>query len=966
MSNITNLLSDTRPIPPTWIQGGSNRPVRLDDPQWLWVVRRGYFDVFAALDESSGGRRHHLFRAESGAVLFGAKSTDSGYGLLAVGSIESALECLPFDAAVDVGSIENWINRLSQIAVEPAVGWPEEIAAPGRKTLPAGQRLTADPQHLQWVEVATGAVRFLGRSAIEPPGRIPMTGRSWIEGKDEGATLTVTRGGIIDIRDVSNFNRIALDAATDRIQYQIHHDLRVNAASRGTNRQNFDTALRDLAGAARTRRGMVRTASGGDPLSTALGVLFQELQITHPALNASLTALAARAAGASPREWLDQISHELQIGRRALILRPNWWRSEGPAMLGWRGEDRKPVALVYRGLRGWEAFDSDGSRLVNGTEAAQLAPDGVQFYPPLPAQPLSFGDLFRFGSANIRPDLMRLLGMSLLVAILAVTIPIGSHFLVDLVIPDGDVPNLGIIIAALVAAAIASAAFDVVKGTALVRAESRLESRLQPGVIQRMIRLPTRFFRAHAVGDIADRALGIQSARAILSGSMVGGVLSGIFGMVSLVPMFIYQGMVAFVGLGLVLLIALTVAGLSYGQLRHERLRLLHQGQLDGFVLQMLLGIAKLRVAAAEPRAMAQWTRYFIAQRDRFVSAQWWMAGQKTVMSALPTFATAAIYAALAYEIKEALTQQAVDPTAPAPFSAADFVAFSTAFAQVMAALTGAAKSLTQMLVAVPLIERAKPLLETPVEVRDQAVQPGSLTGRIELKHVKFRYSADGPLVLDDVSFQIEPRQFVAIVGPSGSGKSTIIRLLLGFEPPDVGDILFDGKSVERLDLAAVRRQIGVVLQHGRISSGSIFSNISAGARLTLDDAWALARMVGLEQDIHSMPMGMHTVVLDGGGTLSGGQRQRILIARSLARQPRILLLDEASSALDNRTQAVVTETLGKLSITRIVIAHRLSTIQSVDRIVVIDRGRVVETGRYDELMAAGGSFAALAKRQLL
>ena len=323
---------------------------------------------------------------------------------------------------------------------------------------------------------------------------------------------------------------------------------------------------------------MVRTASGGDPLSTALGVLFQELQITHPALNASLTALAARAAGASPREWLDQISHELQIGRRALILRPNWWRSEGPAMLGWRGEDRKPVALVYRGLRGWEAFDSDGSRLVNGTEAAQLAPDGVQFYPPLPAQPLSFGDLFRFGSANIRPDLMRLLGMSLLVAILAVTIPIGSHFLVDLVIPDGDVPNLGIIIAALVAAAIASAAFDVVKGTALVRAESRLESRLQPGVIQRMIRLPTRFFRAHAVGDIADRALGIQSARAILSGSMVGGVLSGIFGMVSLVPMFIYQGMVAFVGLGLVLLIALTVAGLSYGQLRHERLRLSSSG----------------------------------------------------------------------------------------------------------------------------------------------------------------------------------------------------------------------------------------------------------------------------------------------------------------------------------------------------------------------------------------------------
>jgi ABC-type bacteriocin/lantibiotic exporter with double-glycine peptidase domain len=283
-----------------------------------------------------------------------------------------------------------------------------------------------------------------------------------------------------------------------------------------------------------------------------------------------------------------------------------------------------------------------------------------------------------------------------------------------------------------------------------------------------------------------------------------------------------------------------------------------------------------------------------------------------------------------------------------------------------MAALTGMATALTRMLKAVPLIERSQPLIDTEIEVPRDAEPPGVLAGDVEFKHVKFRYIADGPLVLDDLSIRVEPGQFVAIVGPSGSGKSTIARLMLGFERPELGEILFGGKSSNRIDMGALRRQVGVVLQHGRISSGSVYDNIVGDAQLSLDEAWNVARLVGLDQDIRDMPMGIHTGLLDGGATLSGGQRQRILIARALVRKPRILLLDEATSALDNRTQGVVTDTLGKLSITRIVIAHRLSTIQSVDRILVMERGCLIETGTYDELMNQNGAFAALANRQLL
>jgi ABC-type bacteriocin/lantibiotic exporter with double-glycine peptidase domain len=411
------------------------------------------------------------------------------------------------------------------------------------------------------------------------------------------------------------------------------------------------------------------------------------------------------------------------------------------------------------------------------------------------------------------------------------------------------------------------------------------------------------------------------------------------------------------------------IAGLSYAQLRHTREELRHQGRLEGFVVQMLTGIAKLRAAAAEPRAMAQWSRYFVAQRDRFVAAQKWEAINTTVMSFLPTMATAILYAAIAYflfgDLERANSAAAVGASSQS-FSAADFMAFSVAFGQVMGSLAGMTQSLTQMLVVVPLIERAKPIIETAVEVPQACEPPGVLTGAIEFKHVKFRYVTDGPLVLDDISLRIEPGQFVALVGPSGSGKSTIARLILGFERPEVGDIFFGPKSAERLDMGAVREQIGVVLQHGRLSSGSIYDNIVGDARLGMDAAWDAARLVGLDRDVEAMPMGMHTVLLDGGATLSGGQRQRILIARALVRHPRILLLDEATSALDNRTQSIVTETLGKLSTTRIVIAHRLSTIEAVDQIFVMEKGRLVETGTYDDLMKRDGAFAALAKRQLL
>jgi len=297
---------------------------------------------------------------------------------------------------------------------------------------------------------------------------------------------------------------------------------------------------------------------------------------------------------------------------------------------------------------------------------------------------------------------------------------------------------------------------------------------------------------------------------------------------------------------------------------------------------------------------------------------------------------------------------------------AGKFVAFNAALVSFMATILSLFQMMLSVSIIIPLYERVKPILQTLPEYDDSKDDPGELNGSIEVSHVSFRYKKEGSLVLDDISLQVQPGEYVGIVGTSGSGKSTLFRILLGFEKPEAGQVFYNGQALGTVDIRSVRRQLGVVLQNGQLMSGDIYTNIvGANIYLTMDDAWEAARMAGMDQDIKAMPMGMHTMISEGAGTLSGGQRQRLLIARAIVNRPKIIYFDEATSALDNRTQAVVSESMDRLQATRIVIAHRLSTIVKCDRIIVLDKGKVLESGTYEQLMDNGGIFAELAKRQL-
>ena len=445
--------------------------------------------------------------------------------------------------------------------------------------------------------------------------------------------------------------------------------------------------------------------------------------------------------------------------------------------------------------------------------------------------------------------------------------------------------------------------------------------------------------------------MGINVIQQTLSGPVMYALLSGIFSVFSFFLLFYYSKQLALIATGLVL-IAVAVTTLSgVRQVRYQRSLIEIQGRISGSVLQAITGISKFRNAGAEGHAFANWAIDFSKLKETAYKS-------RNVANNLVVFNTG-------FMILATMIIFAVVAILGQSMSTGDFLAFYAAFAQFFAAVLALSGALIGSLSVVSLYERARPILQTRPEIDVLKTDPGELTGKIEVNHVSFRYREDGPLILRDVTLDVDPGEFVALVGSSGSGKSTLFRLLIGFEEAEMGNIYYDGQDLSKVDIREVRRQTGVVLQNGKIMAGDIFTNIIGSSTLTLDDAWEAARMAGLAEDIKAMPMGMHTIISDGGGTLSGGQRQRLLIARALVNKPRIIFFDEATSALDNRTQAVVSESLDNLKATRIVIAHRLSTIMNADRIFVLENGRVVQQGTYGSLIEEEGPFADLARRQM-
>ena len=957
-----------------------NAPFLLQGDSTAWLVESGTVEIFNVhvRDGEPAGARAHFMSIGEGALLFGMdlESYGAGSGFLAVGAVGTRVRRLDVGTLKDISMqgghapgvaqlVEQWVETVSVALTRDILPRPicnlqleHDGATDGGNAavkLKPGERMKAKKGTV-WIEGEEGDYLFLGMSDLVLNGQealFPLSAETWIEAHSHGQFrffetvrqleddrlwrgLSLFHENVCQCEFI-NKRLLAVDEL-NRLRVQSRHS---QAAKR--------MALNELI--------TVLNAPPAAPEETAADEILIDL-------NLEVAKLVGAGSGIDIKPHPDgkTLAHVAKASRfrtRSVALREDWWNHDQGPMFATLEASGKPVALLPRNPTSYELVNPEsGERVkVSARIAASLNPFAVAFYRPFPDGALNAKALWNFGRHGLLRDFRTIGVMAVVVGLFGTMTPFFTGQIFDWVIPSADRYQLAQFVIGLAVSSLAVAAFGIVRGIAVLRVEVKMDASVQTAMWDRLMRLPASFFRDYTAGDLASRAGGIDAIRDVIAGVGVGALLDVISGSFNLIMMLYYSPQMAFIGFGLILIAVVFTGTLNWLQLRDQRALLTIEGKIAGLVFQLISGVAKLRASGSEDRAFRVWAGQFAEQRTTSTKLGRISNIGHVFGATYSTITSMIIFGCLAFWLMKQTN---------AGFSIGHFMAWTGAFGIVLSSALGLSQASLSMLAIVPLFERLKPLIVTPTEVNEAKTFPGKLSGNIEISHVNFRYRPDAPLIIKDTSLSIKSGEFVALVGSSGSGKSTMLRLLLGFEKPETGSISYDGQDLDKLDVNELRQQMGVVLQQSSLMPGDIFRNIvgmhEAG---TLDEAWEAARMAGIEADIREMPMGMHTVIGDGGGAFSGGQRQRLMIARAVFGRPRILFFDEATSALDNRTQEIVTNSLDRLQATRIVVAHRLSTIINADRIIVMANGQIVQQGTYAELMQVEGPFADLAKRQI-
>ena len=653
-------------------------------------------------------------------------------------------------------------------------------------------------------------------------------------------------------------------------------------------------------------------------------------------------------------EQLEYLMRPYGIMRRTVKLEDGWYRDAIGAMLGVLRESGRVVALIPTGLSGYSYIDCEtGKRKrINRKNSRLFEEEAIAFYKPFPLKKLSLPSLAAYIVRTLSvSDFVMIALATLALSLIGMISPMISKLLFDRVLTSGSIRLLRSLAFFSVCVSVSTLLITAVKNMITSRIETKLSISVDAATMMRIMSLPADFFKKYSSGELSSRASQVGVLCKMLASTVLSTGLTSVFSLIYISQIFVYAPDLVVPALIIILVTVVFSLTSSVVQMKLSTRQMELSGKESGMTYALISGIQKIKLAGAEKRAFARWGNLY--------------AENAKVTYDPPTFIKLNSVISLAISLVGTIVMYSM--AVRSGVSVADYYAFNTAYAMVSGAfmaLAGIALSAAQIK---PILNMVKPFFDAVPEVSGGKQVLTRLSGGIELNNVSFRYSENMPLIIDNLSLKIRPGQYVAIVGKTGCGKSTLMRLLLGFEHPQKGAVYYDGKDLERIDLRSLRRRIGVVMQNGKLFLGDIYSNIVISAPwLSQKDAWEAAELAGIADDIRKMPMGMNTVISEGSGGISGGQRQRLMIARAIAPKPKILMLDEATSALDNLTQKKISESLDSLKCTRLVIAHRLSTIKQCDRIIVLDHGKIIEDGKYDELIEKNGFFAELVARQRL
>ena len=559
--------------------------------------------------------------------------------------------------------------------------------------------------------------------------------------------------------------------------------------------------------------------------------------------------------------------------------------------------------------------------------------------------------------AKYRGVLSEVLVASFFLQLFALASPLLFQVIIDKVLVHRGMSTLDIVMIGMVAIAGFETVLGMLRTYIFSHTTNRIDVELGARLFRHLLALPIAYFQARRTGDSVARVRELERIREFLTGSALTLTIDLFFTVVFIAVMFYYSRLLTWIVLAAfpVYILLSAVATPLFRRRLDEKFN--RGAENQAFLVESVSGIETIKAMAVEPQMQRRWEE----QLASYVAASFSVISLSNWTSQMVQFVTKLVMAAILYFGALQVIDQAM--------TIGELVAFNMIAGRVTSPVLRLAQLWQDFQQARISVERLGDILNAAPEPAQSAARSTmpTLRGEISFEHVTFRYRIDGAEVLSNVSLRVPEGQVLGIVGPSGSGKSTLSKLVQRLYVPESGRVMVDGVDLTMVDTAWLRRQIGVVLQENVLFNRSIRDNIALSDP-GMPNEWvvAAAKLAGAHDFILELPEGYDNIVSERGGSLSGGQRQRIAIARALVNNPRILIFDEATSALDYESERVIQDNMRQIvkGRTVLVIAHRLSSVRSADRIITIERGRIVEDGTHDELLHHGGRYAALHRVQ--
>ncbi len=647
---------------------------------------------------------------------------------------------------------------------------------------------------------------------------------------------------------------------------------------------------------------------------------------------------------------LDDIASLSNFAYREIRLKDNWYNQNLGALLVF-DENGTPLASLPRNSHSYNLYYTNGEhKRIDEINSHGLRSRAYVLYRALPERRITRRDLFDFRLKSLSAaDIFKFFIISLITVMTGLLIPLVSRELYNVYIPLGLEKVLLELGALLLGFMTANILFAIIRGLTLYRQSLKTGYDFANAVIHRLFALPQSFFRRNDSAKLAVDISAASTAFGSITGELMSLFMSMFTALIYLACMFAVSPVMSAMGLIALLVYTIFYSLFMHYIARNSRKYADQNAETNAVLVRLIRGISRLKTSSAEDKAFLAYLKPYIKERqinEKIEKARGNMLTLSLVSSGLFSMAFYLICYTRSFEI-----------------NTGEFVAFLALFSGLAVYVTAVINSVTLIKSEKPVLDRLQPVFEEEPEDARSRCKLNRFRHEIKLEHLSFSYG-DTP-VLSDINLTVKKGEYIAVTGVSGCGKSTLLKLLLGFEQPTGGRILYDGYDLGVLNKRLLRKNIGAVLQDSCLIAGSIYDNITVSRPdASLAEVNAAVKLSALNEDIENMPMGLHTVIGGEDCSVSEGQKQRILIARAIISNPDILILDEATSALDNKAQSVVTETLKKSAATKIIAAHRLSTVMECDWIIVLDNGMIAEQGTPDELLKSGGLFTRLAERQ--